>query len=148
MLQSSLCLEHTQTSLKLRTMSNRPWIHGKRMPALKHVLDTDLKTKGKYSIAFLMFTCSFTTCHLAMQIQRVGRERCLREGCVLCQAPFFFRASERTLNTCWAPSFHLCSALWSLPVWGGQLFLKYLFVLLTESSLGLSSQIWWTQAVL
>lgn len=45
----------------------------------------------------------FSTCHLAMQNRRVGRERCLREGCVLCQGSFFSRASERIINTCWAP---------------------------------------------
>lgn len=67
------------------------------------MLDTDLQMKGRYSTAFLMFTCSFSTCDLAMQNQRVGREKCLKEGCVLCQGLF----SPRRLRESVTPAEHL-----------------------------------------
>lgn len=33
---------------------------------------------------------------------------------------FFSRAFERILNTCWVPSLHLCSVLWSLSIQYGE----------------------------
>lgn len=110
MLQNCLCSEHTQTSLeKMTRMSNRPWTHGRRTPALKHVLDTDLQRRGRYSTASLMFARSFSTGNLATQNQKVGRESCLKEGCMLCWCLLFSGEIERIANACWAPVWPLWS---------------------------------------
>lgn len=88
MLQCSLCLKQPRLAWNnWEPWATDPELTGKELQ-LWNMLDTDLQMKGRYSTAFLMFTCSFSTCNLAMQNQRVGREKCLKEGCVLCQGLF------------------------------------------------------------